>query len=219
MKKLFTLTAFALISVVSFAATFDIIVTTDEQRIEAQIVEVSKSEIKYKEIDNPDGPTFILSTNDLSSIIFSNGQIKVYEHSKSSVTQNEIQPLDMVHRTGNSYHYKGEKMRGKSYEFFLKNNCADAYNLYREGYMLSIMGWGLLACGLFFDLGLSWWRPTIGVIGLACEIACIPTLCVGYARMHSSADIFNATCANKKPQVYLSFNASPQNGLGLALNF
>lgn len=159
MKKLFTLTAFALISVVSFAATFDIIVTTDEQRIEAQIVEVSKSEIKYKEIDNPDGPTFVLSADDISSIIFANGQVKVYEHSQSSVTQNETQPSDRVERTGNSYYYKGEEMREKSYESFLKNNCADAYNLYGKGYMQSVGGWSLLACGLFLDLGFSWWCP------------------------------------------------------------
>lgn len=38
----------------------DVIVTTDAKKIEAKILEVSKSEIKYKESDNPDGPTFIL---------------------------------------------------------------------------------------------------------------------------------------------------------------
>ena len=55
----------------------DIIVTTDA-KIEAQILEVSKSEIKYKEYDNLDGPTFIISTDEISSIIYKNGKVVLY---------------------------------------------------------------------------------------------------------------------------------------------
>lgn len=56
----------------------DIIVTTDAKKIEAQILEVSKSEIKYKEYDNLDGPTFIISTDEISSIIYKNGKVVLY---------------------------------------------------------------------------------------------------------------------------------------------
>ena len=62
-KSCFTI-LFTIIAVFSFAQ--DIIVTTDAQKIEAKILEVSESEIKYKEIDNIEGPTFILSTNRIS---------------------------------------------------------------------------------------------------------------------------------------------------------
>lgn len=55
----------------------DIIVTTDA-KIEAQILEVSKSEIKYKEYDNLGGPTFIINTDEISSIIYKNGKVVLY---------------------------------------------------------------------------------------------------------------------------------------------
>ena len=38
--------------------------------------------MKYLDFNNQDGPTFVLSTNEISSIIFANGQIKVYEQTK-----------------------------------------------------------------------------------------------------------------------------------------
>lgn len=56
----------------------DIIVTTDAKKIEAQILEVSSTEIKYKEHDNLDGPTFIMSTSEISSIIYKNGKVVLY---------------------------------------------------------------------------------------------------------------------------------------------
>ena len=86
------------------------------------------------------------------------------------------------------------------------------------------------ACGLGMDLGSIIGAAITGgrgvspaviafsVVGACCEIASIPTLCVGYAKKHKSADIFNSSCANKAPQTYWSFNAS-QNGIGIAYNF
>ena len=49
----------------------DVIVSNNAQKIDAKIVEVSKTEIKYKEADNLDGPIFVLPTSDISSIIYS----------------------------------------------------------------------------------------------------------------------------------------------------
>ena len=56
----------------------DIIVTNDSKKIDAKIVEVSKSEVRYKEIDNLDGPTFVIETKEISSVIYSNGKVVVY---------------------------------------------------------------------------------------------------------------------------------------------
>ena len=77
------LIACALIASVRLAAQ-DIIVTKDAQKIEAKITEVSKSEIKYKDWDNQDGPTFILDVTDISSIIYSNGKVTVFNHEKAA---------------------------------------------------------------------------------------------------------------------------------------
>ena len=70
-KQFCITTLFVFISVFSFAQ--DIIETIDAKRIEAKILEVSETEIKYKEIDNIEGPTFILSTNKIRSITYANG--------------------------------------------------------------------------------------------------------------------------------------------------
>jgi hypothetical protein len=57
----------------------DIIITKDAQKIEAKILEVSGSEIKYKKQSNLEGPTFILGVEELNSIIYANGEVQVFE--------------------------------------------------------------------------------------------------------------------------------------------
>lgn len=76
MKNFFLFVALML-SAWAFAG--DIIVTRDSKKIDAKILEVSKSEIKYKEIDNLDGPTFILEISEISNIIYDNGKVQLYE--------------------------------------------------------------------------------------------------------------------------------------------
>ena len=56
----------------------DIIITTDAKKIEVRITEVSKSEIKYKEADNIDGPVFVLPIEDISTVIYANGKVSVF---------------------------------------------------------------------------------------------------------------------------------------------
>ena len=77
MKNKFLLCALALMTSL-LALAQDIIVTTDAKKIEAKILEVSKAEIKYKELDNLDGPTFIIEASEISSVIYSNGKVVLY---------------------------------------------------------------------------------------------------------------------------------------------
>ena len=71
MKKVFLFVVLACAAIVNAQ---DVIVTTDGQRINAKITEVSKKEIKYYESDFLDGPLFILETSDVDSILFRNGK-------------------------------------------------------------------------------------------------------------------------------------------------
>lgn len=77
MKKLFSL-CLLLVFTIGIIAN-DVIITRDEKRIEAQIIEVSTSEIKYRDADNLQGPIFVLATNDISTIIYANGKVQVFE--------------------------------------------------------------------------------------------------------------------------------------------
>jgi len=75
--------------IISSVCAQDIIVTTDARKIEAKILEVSLTEIKYKEMDNLDGPTFILGTNNINSIIYANGKVVVYVQEKPQEAQQQ----------------------------------------------------------------------------------------------------------------------------------
>lgn len=81
MKKLLIFSVFTIMSTVSLVAQ-DIIVTNNAQKIEAKILEVSKTEIRYKEADNLDGPTFVMETQEINSIIYSNGKVALYNQEK-----------------------------------------------------------------------------------------------------------------------------------------
>lgn len=70
----------------------DIIVTTDAKKIDAKITEVSKSEIRYKEKDYLDGPTFVISTDEISSIIYANGKVVLYSQPSSPAPKSAPEP-------------------------------------------------------------------------------------------------------------------------------
>ena len=212
MKKIIMLCVAIIATTMLFAQ--DVIVTTDSKKIEAKIVEVSSTQVKYLEFNMLEGPIFVLSTDEISSIIFSNGQVKAYEQNlpKSVVVQE-----DYVFRTGNKYFYNGKQMNHENYMSFLKNNCREAYNKYHHGYSVATAGWVLLGVGVGLEVFVMAGAPYVWIPSLACELACIPTLIVGYTQMHRSSDLFNSMCVGKN-RAYWSVTAS-QNGVGLALNF
>lgn len=79
MKKVLLLTVAMVYAVLTFAApAADIIVTTGAQKINAKILEVTPTEIKYKESSNPNGPIFTISVDEISSIIYANGKVAAF---------------------------------------------------------------------------------------------------------------------------------------------
>ena len=76
MKKLSFLLTIIFVSVCSIAQ--DIIVTKSAKKIDAKILEVSTSEIRYKESDNLDGPVFVLRIEEINSVIYANGKVVLY---------------------------------------------------------------------------------------------------------------------------------------------
>lgn len=220
MKKILSLFVI-IVGMASIASAQDIITTIDSQEIKAKILEISSTQVKYVDFNYQDGPVYVFNADEIASITLANGDVKTFAKNESpeplSVSNSTITQNPYVLRTGNRYYYNGEEMRGEVYANFLKNNCSDAYKLYQHGKSVSTVGWILLGVGVGLDIGFAWWLPYSGYIGLACEIACIPTLIVGYTQMHRSAEIYNTACIVNS-QAYWSINAS-QNGIGIALNF
>lgn len=95
MRKLFTL-ATLVTTICSFAQ--DIIVTNKAQKIDAKILEVTSSEIRYKELDNLDGPVFILRADEINSIIYANGKVVLYNQQQVHETADEQRSAEAVAR-------------------------------------------------------------------------------------------------------------------------
>jgi len=91
MKHLLTksIACFAMLVFAAVVSAQDVIITLDAQKIDAKILEVSKTEIKYKEKNNLNGPTFILETKEISSVIYENGKVVLYNQEASVNTKKE----------------------------------------------------------------------------------------------------------------------------------
>jgi len=227
MKKLLFVSAFLLIVVNAIAQ--DIITTVDEQHIRAKITNVSADAVQYLEFDNQSGPTYVLRTEDISTILYQNGKVVAYQEVEEETTEETKYKAEnrWIIRNGNTYYHNGTPMKKDVYENFLLEHCPSAYNQYHSGRKFARTGWGLFggAVGLGVATGLIMGLSSYNNEALICSaipdlmlVASIPVLCVGYTRMHRSADTFNTMCAGRQPQAYWSINAS-QNGIGLALNF
>lgn len=71
----------------SYCMAKDVIVTKDAQQIEAKITEVSESEVKYKKASNPNGPTFVMSTDKIATVVYENGEIQTFQPQAVEVNQ------------------------------------------------------------------------------------------------------------------------------------
>ena len=71
MKKLVLLSTVLLLILMAYSQ--DKIYRNNGKVVEAKIIEIGSDEIKYKEFQNPDGPTYILETDKIKKIVFENG--------------------------------------------------------------------------------------------------------------------------------------------------
>ena len=133
MKKFFTLLFSLCLTASIFAqSAVDVIITNDSRKIDARIIEVSKTEIKYKEVSNPDGPTFILSTDEISSVIYSNGTVQVYNNAskqEAPKAENADNNVTILTRDGKSV--RGQLVRISDESLTYKSNGVE-YTLFAD---------------------------------------------------------------------------------------
>lgn len=131
-SKLFSSVVILLMT--TYVQAQDIIVTNDAQKIDAKIIEVSKSEIRYKETDNLDGPTFVIETADVSTIIYSNGKVVLYnkENPQNNNKEQEVKVQNPIEPSSGIEDIK---------YFFDGLNEQERYTLtkYLEGYPKNIV--------------------------------------------------------------------------------
>jgi len=101
---------FLLISITSFSQ--DIITKKDGSEIQAKILEVTPSEIKYKRFDNQTGPIFTILISDLILIKYENGSNEAFNQNtvpKTTSTSSEPSDLNLQGKQDALQNYKGEK--------------------------------------------------------------------------------------------------------------
>ena len=77
-RKQFTFTAvFLLIGGVFYVNAQDMIVLKDGNMIEAKVVEISSTEIRYKRFDHLEGPTIVIPATNVLSIRYENGNYEI----------------------------------------------------------------------------------------------------------------------------------------------
>lgn len=155
MKKV--LLAFSIILGCSLSAfAQDIITKKDGTDIQAKILEVNTSEIKYKRFSNLEGPVFIMPKSDILIIRYENGENEVFNESPKAVFLNTEQTV-----------YPG--MRYKEYKNFYNTHnyvrqTGDPYSTFWVGFAeVFIPGlgegiageWGRAAGFFFSNLGLG----------------------------------------------------------------
>ena len=242
MKKLVTLCVICLASICLYSQ--DIIVTMDEKKIDAKILEVSKTEVRYKELDNLEGPVFVIATSDINTIIYSSGKVSVFKHDLESEQKRDglyTQGVgSQITKIDDYYYLADAKMTEEEYLNYIKLNCPEAWASYAKGYNLWKTGWGLFGVGIglstlvgvplwvsgAFDLyntgnaGLLIGGCTTFTIGCIASTACIPCLIVGGIKKNNSHKVYNEVCASKNTMSSLELDLqTSQNGIGFALKF
>ena len=222
MKKLF-LTLCCIACTVMQMLAADVIVTTKSERIDALVQEVSESEIRYKKANNPNGPTFVIKTEDIATVIYANGEVQAFEHARqpqqsSSIVSAHPQVkgnLGQITKSGKLYYYNGEAMTPDSYLMFTSKHCPEAFNAYKSGRKMLRIGGALLGVGVpvmavgiaLYVVGFpgynykygepSLWIPGALFMGLGAGMvtASVPLMTIGAIRKNNSHDIFNEKCA------------------------
>lgn len=241
MKKLFTLLLCIICATMVYAQ--DIIITKDSKRIEAKIIEVTPTTVKYKKWNYQDGPDISEAKSNIAAIMWGNGEVEAFniETEKTTVEQKDTvvapvikrevvkQDLPYITKSGNMYITSDNKhLPAEEFEYYLEKNCRGAYDIWVSGELTRVAGWTLFGCGLGLDLisAISYsvrggYTPTTlacAITGGLCEIACIPTLIVGYSKKQKAVNYYNGYCSKKQNNIALNFGYT-HNQLGIVLTF
>lgn len=87
-QNIYTTLILVFASILSFKAQ-DMLVKSDGTIVKAKIIEIGEDVIKYKKADNPDGPVYSISTENLTSINYENGTVEKFGGSKKVAKKNE----------------------------------------------------------------------------------------------------------------------------------
>jgi hypothetical protein len=145
------LTPAALVALLGLnAIAQDVIVTKDEKKINAKVTEVYIDNIKYKRIDNLDGPTYTLPKSAISSILYQNGNVETFGDDKTSsgLTPTPT-PATSTPSTSASSTRTQPTQRRRAFSYLnMRTDDPLLYQRYAVGQSQATMGWVSTAIGI-----------------------------------------------------------------------
>ena len=140
-----------------------------------------------------------------------------------------------VYRVGDKYMMDGQMMNKKEFKGYLQNTSPEAFQLFQNGYKLSIAGWSCFGVGLAVNtVGTGMMRryfngkvqkdvvyeigASLASAGSGLTVAGITCLAVGYTRMHKAAHLYNIEKAHR-PDLRWVFGMNNEGAMALAMQF
>jgi hypothetical protein len=231
MKKLSLL--FTALLAASSVFAQDVIVTTDSQTIEAKVVEITDSQIRYHKFSNLDGPIFNISKSNVLRIAYENGE-----------TENFIGAGELKINKNSRYTIGGVRMSraqvlriAAPYDDVVRNIRAGV-RLKKAAIVTGCVGGGITALGIVFTItslssnllyGIDDYDDALvntglGIMGAGILIG-LPSIGLGIGSVkcqNKAMRLYNeqldmAEIPTREPAtISLAFT---QGGLGLQLNF
>ena len=199
----------------------DLIVTKQDKTIKAKIEEVSDAEIRYKEFENPTGPTFVVKTTDISTVVYSNGTVKNYlAEGESKLVSDEKEEVKV---SRGKLYYKGEKITTQDFLDMTESSCPQAFDLRNKGRNQLTAGYTLFACGGALALSsLLLDDPALKIsflaVGTLSVVTSVPLIFCGDNKKHKAVGVYNQQCAKPKTSSEVRLNVYPKS-VGLAFVF
>jgi hypothetical protein len=72
----------------------DMIVKKDGAIVKAKITEVGEESVKYKKVDNPDGPTYSISKSSIVSINYANGEVEKFSEPEKTAKKTDDEEVN-----------------------------------------------------------------------------------------------------------------------------
>jgi hypothetical protein len=136
MKKLFYLILFPTLGLFNnpiFAQ--DLIQTSTGETITSRVLEISDTEVKYKNFSNPTGPTYIKNKKEIKSVTYENGLIEEFKNTSKAEQSAEKNIVHPPLNDGNAI-AKVKRINGIDI-YFLSNPLVNYTTVFNSGDLLS----------------------------------------------------------------------------------
>lgn len=202
--KLYLTSIFILFTI--YCNSQDIIILKDGDEIKSKVQEILTNEVKFKKINNLEGPIYSINKDKIVMIIFENGEKEIFLDEKEDSDKLEI----------SSGFYKGNnKINRKEFKKLLYSN-QKAYNEYKSGTLLKTVGLVVLlpsSAYLGWSIGQGDTESEMLIAGGLGVVGGFLAIIGGNKMVKKSLETYNE---NRKISYGLKLN---NNGIGVILKF